>query len=69
MLAKRAPGYTSLGFSGPRRLALTPSADTDSKPASQALTLRLPLAGFRFLEAGRISVARGCRRSRHVEES
>jgi hypothetical protein len=30
MLAKRAPGYASLGFSDPRRLALTPGADTDS---------------------------------------
>jgi hypothetical protein len=30
MLAKRAPGYAGLGFSDPRRLALTPSANTDS---------------------------------------
>ncbi|MGH3287928.1 MAG: hypothetical protein ACRDPD_25070 [Streptosporangiaceae bacterium] len=30
MLAKRAPGYTGLGFSDPRRLALTPSASPDS---------------------------------------
>ena len=30
MLAKRAPGYTGLGFADPRRLALTPSAGTDS---------------------------------------
>ena len=30
MLAKRAPGYAGLGFSDPRRLALTPSASTDS---------------------------------------
>src|SRR6516164_9848694 len=30
MLAKRAPGYSGLGFSDPRRLALTPSASTDS---------------------------------------
>ncbi len=30
MLAKRAPGYAGLGFSDPRRLALTPSADADS---------------------------------------
>jgi superfamily II DNA or RNA helicase len=30
MLAKRAPGYTGLGFPDPRRLALTPSAGTDS---------------------------------------
>ena len=29
MLAKRAPGYAGLGFSDPRRLALTPSASTD----------------------------------------
>ena len=36
MLAKRAPGYTGLGFSDPRRLALTPSASTDSQPAPQA---------------------------------
>ncbi|MGH3257281.1 MAG: TOTE conflict system archaeo-eukaryotic primase domain-containing protein [Streptosporangiaceae bacterium] len=36
MLAKRAPGYTGLGFSDPRRLALTPSARTDSQPAPQA---------------------------------
>jgi superfamily II DNA or RNA helicase len=30
MLAKRAPGYTGLGFPDPRKLALTPSAMTDS---------------------------------------
>jgi superfamily II DNA or RNA helicase len=30
MLAKRAPGYTGLGFSDPRKLALSPSASTDS---------------------------------------
>ena len=30
MLAKRAPGYTGLGFPDPRRLAPTPSASTDS---------------------------------------
>jgi superfamily II DNA or RNA helicase len=30
MLAKRAPGYTGLGFSDPRRLALAPSASPDS---------------------------------------
>jgi len=30
MLAKRAPGYAGLGFCDPRRLALTPSASTDS---------------------------------------
>ena len=30
MLAKRAPGYAGLGFPDPRRLALTPSASTDS---------------------------------------
>ena len=36
MLAKRAPGYTGLGFPDPRRLARTPSATTDSQPAPQA---------------------------------
>ena len=30
MLAKRTPGYAGLGFSDPRRLALTPSASMDS---------------------------------------
>ena len=30
MLAKRASGYAGLGFPDPRRLALTPSAGTDS---------------------------------------
>src|SRR5262249_36977845 len=30
-----APGYTGLGFSDPRKLALTPSASTDSQPAPQ----------------------------------
>ena len=30
MVAKRAPGYTGLGFPDPRRLARTPSAATDS---------------------------------------
>lgn len=29
MLAKRAPGYTGLGFADPRRLTLTPSASMD----------------------------------------
>ena len=33
MLTKRAPGYTGLGFPDPRKLALTPSASTDSQPA------------------------------------
>ena len=36
MLAKRAPGYAGLGFPDPRRLALAPSASTDSQPAPQA---------------------------------
>jgi hypothetical protein len=31
-LAKRAPGYTSLGFPDPRKLPYTPSADT-ARPA------------------------------------
>jgi superfamily II DNA or RNA helicase len=29
MLAKRAPGYTSLGFPDPRKIPLTPSASTE----------------------------------------
>jgi hypothetical protein len=29
MLAKRAPGYSGLGFPDPRRLALTPSASAE----------------------------------------
>ena len=29
-LAKRAPGYTSLGFPDPRRLSLTPSSPADA---------------------------------------
>ena len=33
MLAKRAPGYTGLGFPDPRKVALTPSASTDRQPA------------------------------------
>ena len=33
MLAKRAPGYTGLGFPDPRRTVLTPSASTDRQPA------------------------------------
>jgi superfamily II DNA or RNA helicase len=33
-LAKRAPGYTSLGFPDPRRLPLTPSVSRSSLPAS-----------------------------------
>ena len=33
-LAKRAPGYTSLGFPDPRRLTLTPSAPVDATPKS-----------------------------------
>ena len=33
MLTKRAPGYTGLGFPGPRKTALTPSASTDGLPA------------------------------------
>ena len=31
-LAKRAPGYTSLGFPDPRRIAPTPSASLPPKP-------------------------------------
>ena len=31
MLAKRAPGYTGLGFPDPRRTALTPSTSTDGQ--------------------------------------
>lgn len=30
MLAKRAPGYTGLGFPDPRKIALTPSASTNT---------------------------------------
>jgi superfamily II DNA or RNA helicase len=30
MLAKRAPGYTGLGFPDPRRIPLTPSTNTES---------------------------------------
>jgi superfamily II DNA or RNA helicase len=37
MLAKRAPGYTGLGFPDPRRTVLTPSASIDRQPAPQAL--------------------------------
>ncbi len=33
-LAKRAPGYTSLGFPDPRRLPLTPSVSRSNVPAS-----------------------------------
>ena len=33
MLAKRAPGYTGLGFPDPRKLAPAPSASTDSQAA------------------------------------
>ena len=40
MLAKRAPGYTGLGFSDPRRLALIPSASTDRQPAQPAAISR-----------------------------
>jgi hypothetical protein len=36
MLAKRAPGYTGLGFPDLRRLALTPSASTDGQAAPRA---------------------------------
>ena len=36
MLAKRAPGYTGLGFPDPRRIAFTPSASADTQPAPQA---------------------------------
>jgi hypothetical protein len=30
-LGKSAPGYTSLGFPDPRRLALTPSSQADPR--------------------------------------
>jgi superfamily II DNA or RNA helicase len=33
-LAKRAPGYVSLGFPDPRRLALTPSSPNHPKSSS-----------------------------------
>jgi superfamily II DNA or RNA helicase len=36
MLAKRASGYTGLGFPDPRRLALTPSAATGNEPTPPA---------------------------------
>ena len=36
MLAKRAPGYTGLGFPDPRRIAFTPSASADRQPAPRA---------------------------------
>ena len=39
MLAKRAPGYTGLGFPNPRKIALTPSARTDSQPAPEATNI------------------------------
>jgi hypothetical protein len=35
MLAKRAPGYAALGFSDPRKLALTPSAGAERDKLSQ----------------------------------
>jgi hypothetical protein len=35
MLTKRAPGYTGPGFPDPRKIALTPSASTDTRPAPQ----------------------------------
>ena len=35
MLAKRAPGYTGLGFPDPRKLTPTPSASTDRAPVPQ----------------------------------
>src|SRR2546421_2392386 len=38
MLAKRAPGYSGLGFSDPRRIAFTPSTSADRQPAPQAAT-------------------------------
>jgi superfamily II DNA or RNA helicase len=34
-LAKRAPGYTSLGFPDPRKHPYTPSADTVLQPGPQ----------------------------------
>jgi superfamily II DNA or RNA helicase len=34
MLAKRAPGYTNLGFPDPRKAGLTPSASTDDRSGS-----------------------------------
>jgi hypothetical protein len=37
MLAKRAPGYTGLGFPDPRRIAFTPSTSADRQPAPQAV--------------------------------
>jgi superfamily II DNA or RNA helicase len=40
MLAKRAPGYTGLGFPDPRKIALTPSASTDSQPTPPAAISR-----------------------------
>jgi hypothetical protein len=35
MLAKRAPGYTGLGFLDPRRTMLTQSASTDGATSSE----------------------------------
>jgi superfamily II DNA or RNA helicase len=42
MLAKRAPGYTGLGFPDPRRTVLTPSAQ-HRQPASQSRQPRVIL--------------------------
>ena len=40
MLAKRAPGYTGLGFPDPRKLAPTPSARPRQLPARPPMTIR-----------------------------
>jgi hypothetical protein len=39
MLAKRAPGYTGLGFPDPRKLTSTPSASPDSYRLGQPMTI------------------------------
>ena len=51
-LAKRAPGYTSLGFPDPRKLPYTPSADT-ARPSAAGRTSHH--------EADRGQAQRGCR--------
>jgi superfamily II DNA or RNA helicase len=45
MLAKRAPGYTGLGFPDPRRTVLTPSASMDRQPAPNPAPRQPDLTG------------------------
>ena len=47
-LAKRAPGYTSLGFADPRKLPYTPSANAPTTSRSSRAQQSTPILNYRI---------------------